>query len=88
MSCRVTELEYWNLGVPLNAYKKFEAWYETQLDVCIKVLHLDLGGEYKDKEFVTHLKSWGTEQRFTVHDTLEHNSIVTGLILYKEPSTP
>jgi hypothetical protein len=56
-------------------YKKLDTWYETQLNAHIKVLHSDPGGEYKDKQFIAYLKSQGTEQRFTVHDTLEHNGI-------------
>jgi len=65
----------WKKSEQPTAYKKLEAWYETQLDVCIKVLCSDAGGEYKDKEFIEYLKSQGTEQWFTVHNTPEHNGI-------------
>jgi len=53
----------------MTAYKDFEAWCYMQLDKNIKTLHSDQGGEYMEKEFSTYLKSWGTEQKFTIHDT-------------------
>jgi hypothetical protein len=38
-------------------------------------LHSDQGGEYLGKEFILHLKSKGTEQKLTVHDTPQHNGV-------------
>jgi hypothetical protein len=35
-----------------DAYKKYEAWVETQISKKIKVLNTDRGGEYQGKEFV------------------------------------
>jgi hypothetical protein len=58
-----------------NAYKRFEAWCETQFGVRIKVLHSDRGGEYTGNEFQDYLKSRGTEIQLTVHDTPQHNGV-------------
>lgn len=58
-----------------DAYKKYEAWAETQKKAHIKVLHSDRGGEYMGKAFIVHLKSRGTVQKLTVHDTPEHNGV-------------
>ena len=33
------------------------------------------GSEYLGKEFTLHLKSRGTEQKLTVHDTPQHNGV-------------
>jgi hypothetical protein len=38
-------------------------------------LHSDHGGKYLGKEFTLYLKSRGTEQRLTVHDTPQHNGV-------------
>ena len=56
-----------------ETYKQYEAWAKTQLDAQIKVLHSDQGGEYLGKEFILYLKSKGTNQKLTVHDTPQHN---------------
>ena len=45
------------------------------LDARIKILHSDHGGEYLGKEFIMYLKSKGTVQKLTVHDTPQHNSV-------------
>jgi hypothetical protein len=58
-----------------DSYKEYEAWCDTHLDTCIKVFHLDHGSEYLGKEFITYLKSKGTAQKLTVHDTPQHNGI-------------
>ncbi|KAJ3511824.1 hypothetical protein NLJ89_g3875 [Agrocybe chaxingu] len=57
------------------AYRDYEAWCDTQLSACVKILHSDQGGEYLGKEFLLHLKSKGTEQKLTVHDTPQHNGV-------------
>jgi hypothetical protein len=41
----------------------------------VKFLHSDHGGEYLGKEFTIYLKSKGTAQKLTVHDTSQHNGI-------------
>ena len=46
-----------------------------QLDVPVKVLHSDQGGEYLGREFVLHLNSKGTKQKLTVHSTPQHNGV-------------
>ena len=58
-----------------ESYKDYEAWCRTQLDVPVKVLHSDRGGEYLGKEFILHLNSKGTKQKLTVHDTPQHNGV-------------
>jgi hypothetical protein len=58
-----------------SAYKDFDAWCETQMDARIKILNSDRGGEYQGAEFVTYLKSRGTEQKLNVHDTLQHAGV-------------
>jgi hypothetical protein len=58
-----------------KAYWQFEAWCKMQLGIHIKCLHSDKGGEYEDGKFVLHLKSKGTTQKHTVHDTPQFNSI-------------
>ena len=57
------------------AYKDFEAWCKTQLNASVKILHSDRGGEYRGKEFILHLKSKGTKEKLTVHDTPAHNGV-------------
>jgi hypothetical protein len=68
-----TRLTYLNLlrnkSDAFGSYKEFEAWCDTHLDTHVKILHSDRGGEYLGKEFVLHLKSKGTMQKLTVHDT-------------------
>ena len=52
-----------------GVYKEYEVWYNVQLDINIKTLHSDHGGEYLGKDFISWLKSKGTAQKLTVHDT-------------------
>ena len=58
-----------------ESYKDYEAWCRTQLDVPVKTLHSDQGGEYLGKEFVLHLNSKGTKQKLTIHDTPQQNGV-------------
>ena len=58
-----------------GAYKEYKAWCETKLKKCIQVLHSDRGGEYMGKEFMLYLKSKGTEQKLTVHNTPQENQV-------------
>ena len=62
-----------------SAYKDFEAWSQTQHGARVKTLHSDRGGEYLGKEFIMHLKSAGTTQKLTVHDTPQHNGVAERL---------
>ncbi|KAF8715192.1 hypothetical protein AX14_012676 [Amanita brunnescens Koide BX004] len=39
-----------------GASQKYAAWCETQLEVKIKILHWDRGGEYMDSKFIDFLK--------------------------------
>jgi len=47
----------------------------THLGIAIKILHSNHGGKYLDKGFTLYLKSRGTEQQLTIHDTPAHNSV-------------
>jgi hypothetical protein len=58
-----------------GAYKEYDSWVGTQLNGRIKTLHSDRGGEYLGKAFVLYLKSKGTAQKLTVHDTPQHNGV-------------
>ena len=58
-----------------EAYKQYEAWCMIHLGVAIKVLHSVHGDEYLDKGFILYLKSRGTEQKLTMHDTPSHNGV-------------
>jgi hypothetical protein len=58
-----------------DSYKDYEAWVDTQLDAKIKCLHSDKGGEYEGREFVMYLRSRGTAQKRTVHDTPQQNGV-------------
>jgi len=62
-----------------DAYKKFEAWVNTQFDTKVKRLRSDRGGEFTSEEFTRHLASKGTERKLTVHDTPEHNGVAERL---------
>jgi len=58
-----------------EAYKQYEAWCAMHLGIAIKILHSNHGGKYLDKGFTLYLKSRGTEQKLTVHDTPAHNGV-------------
>ena len=58
-----------------TAYKKYEAWAENQLGVRIKVLNTDRGGEYLGGDFIAYLKSRGTLQKLSVHDTHQESGV-------------
>jgi transposase InsO family protein len=58
-----------------TAYKEYDAWCSTQLNARIKMLHSNRGGEYLGKEFVLYLKSKGTVQKLTLHDTPQQNGV-------------
>ena len=58
-----------------DAYKKYEAWVNTQMDKKIKILNSDRGGEYQGRDFVNYLKTKGTVQKLNVHDTPQHAGV-------------
>lgn len=60
----------------LAAYKTYEVWCNTQHSAKAKVLYSDREGEYLGKEFISHLKSKGTKQNLTMHNTPQHNGVV------------
>ena len=62
-----------------NAYKLFAAWTKTQLDITIKCLHSNQGGEYLNKAFLTFLNDQGTESKLAVHDTPQENGVAEHL---------
>jgi len=51
------------------AYKGYEAWVENHMGARIKILNSDRGGEYLGGDFIAYLKSRGTLQKLSVHDT-------------------
>jgi hypothetical protein len=55
----------------LNRYKALEKSIKTQHGVKIKILWTDCGMEFKNDQFDEHLRSHGTKQELTVHDTHE-----------------
>ncbi|KIO08044.1 hypothetical protein M404DRAFT_78898, partial [Pisolithus tinctorius Marx 270] len=61
------------------AYKEFEAACCTQHNARVKTLHSDRGGEYLGREFVMYLKTAGTKQKLTMHDTPQHNGVAEHL---------
>jgi hypothetical protein len=65
-----------NKSDTLESYKSFNAMCKTQFSTRIKALHSDRGGEYTANKFQSYLKSRGTKQKLTVHDTPQHNGIV------------
>ena len=58
-----------------ESYKDYKAWCRTQLDVPVKTLHSDRGGEYLGKEFILHSNSKGTKHKLTVHNTPQQNEV-------------
>jgi len=58
-----------------DTYKDFKSWCETQFSKKIKLLYSDHGGEYLSNAFQSYLKSKGTTQKLTVHDTPQHNGV-------------
>ena len=64
-----------NKNDAFQSYKDYEAWCDTHLSARIKVLHSDRGGEYLGKYFDEYLKTKGTMQKLTVHDTPQHNGV-------------
>jgi hypothetical protein len=52
-----------------KAYKRYEAWADTQMGVKIKILNTDRGGKYLGGDFPCYLKSKGTTHKLSVHDT-------------------
>jgi hypothetical protein len=62
-----------------TSYKVFEAWLKTQLNLEIKCLHTDRGGEYLGNDFVKYLEERGVERKLTIHDTPEENEVAERL---------
>jgi hypothetical protein len=57
------------------SYTDYKAWCDTHLDAHVKTLHSDCDGEYLGKEFTLYLKSKGTTQKLTMHNTPQHNGV-------------
>jgi hypothetical protein len=45
----------------------------SSINIIVKELHLDRGGEFLGKEFQQYLDGKGTERKLMVHDTSEEN---------------
>ena len=58
-----------------ECYKSFAAWTKTHMDITIKCLHSDRGGEYLSNQFLGFLDGQGTESKLAVHDTPEENGV-------------
>jgi hypothetical protein len=58
-----------------DAYKGYEAWVENHMGVRIKILNSDRGGEYLGGDFIAYLKSRGTLQKLSVHDTHQESGV-------------
>ena len=58
-----------------EAYKAYEAWVENHMGVRLKVLNSDRGGEYLGGDFIAYLKSRGTLQKLSVHDTHQESGV-------------
>jgi hypothetical protein len=58
-----------------DCFKKYEAYLITYFDTPIRCLHSDRGGEYTFPEFVSYLQDVDTEQKLTVANIPEHNSV-------------
>ena len=51
------------------AYRGYEAWVENHMGARIKILNSDHRGEYLGGDFIAYLKSRGTLQKLSIHDT-------------------
>ena len=58
-----------------DAYKEYEAWVENHMGVRIHVLNTDRGGEYTGSDFAAYLKSRGTIQKLSIHDTHQESGV-------------
>ena len=58
-----------------EAYKAFEAWVATHLNIGIACLHSDRGGEYMSMVLIAYLESKGTARKLTMHDTPQENGV-------------
>jgi hypothetical protein len=57
----------------LEKYKEYEAWIKVQRKSNIEIFGSDGGGEFKSNAFSKHLRSQGTVQHLTVHDSPAQN---------------
>ena len=58
-----------------DKYREFQNKLKMQNCITIQVLHSDRGAEFLATKFQEYLKSYGTVQKLTVHNTPEHNGI-------------
>ena len=73
---RLTHLYFlWTKDKAPDAYKKYEAWVNMQMDKKIKTLNSDQGGEYQGKDFVNYLKTKETVQKLNIHNTPQHAGV-------------
>ena len=66
-------------GEAFSSYQAYEAWLKMQLEMQIKCLHSDRGGEYMSDAFINYLDECGVERKLTIHDTLEENGVAEHL---------
>jgi hypothetical protein len=58
-----------------TCYKAYDMWVEVHMKKRIKFLNSDRGGEFLGAAFVAYLKSRGTLQKLSVHDTHQQSGI-------------
>lgn len=69
-----------------HAYETYHTRLRTEMNVPIKILHSDRGGEYLSDKFIEYLETSGTIHRLTVHDTSEQNGVaerLNGILMVK-----
>ena len=58
-----------------GAFKRFKAWAENMLELKIKWLRIDKGGEYMSNEFEEFLDSCGIKRQFTTRNRPQQNGV-------------
>ena len=59
----------------MEAFKKYQAWAETQTGRKIKALRDDKGGEYMSKAFEDYLAQHGIERQHSAHNRPQQNGV-------------
>jgi transposase InsO family protein len=58
-----------------DAFKRFKAYAENQLDCKIKALRDDKGGEYMSREFLKFTDECGIARQHTVRNRPQQNGV-------------
>ncbi|KIM21895.1 hypothetical protein M408DRAFT_32434, partial [Serendipita vermifera MAFF 305830] len=62
-------------GEAFESFQKYKVWAENQLDVKIKALRDDKGGEYMSAEFNRFCEDHGIAREHTIRDTPQQNGV-------------